>query len=508
MSTAPACGLTRAQIVDTFHQRIQAGQAPRLTFQEQEALALLLRDRLVAMAIQDSDTPNAIRALCEADKVLLERGFPRQHIQAELLPTYRRVLTTAIAQGQLPLTAQNSYPQMDTHADGSVNRVEGRHYALDFLAYPSLPEAADKPETEAAPPSPDQPEMGPASRQLLEEHQTIVPAPPEAATHPPIYPSTPSHSPPRPSEDTAVASPPPATDVQRYLEELLAAHRHQAQMLAWATQRIEALEQENAALRAAQDDAHHLPQLAAQLATARHKLHQIQALLVEEQTPLPQNGVSAVPPLSVPMSGVGSLIQDGAELGESGSPTLAPQPMEPSLSSSPAASPQGLRPAPAPKAAAGHKQKPAAQKKQTGRAVAPEPDQNRTSKARKKTAPRQAAKTPTKRTRRRTTAGQSPGSGASSAARTGGGALARAEQIFKGIQQWNRQHPEEAFAITASFLETKFNINRSAAQRFCETHRAAIKRMHDRLEVEPGRAKYFNRGKNIAAMVQFVGATG
>jgi hypothetical protein len=123
MSTATAGGLTRAQIVDTFYQRIQTGQAPLLTPQDHQALATLLRDRLVAMAIQDSDTPNAIRALCEAEKVMLEQGFPRQHIQAELLPTYIRVLTTAIAQGQLPLTAQNSYPQLDTHADGSVNRV-------------------------------------------------------------------------------------------------------------------------------------------------------------------------------------------------------------------------------------------------------------------------------------------------------------------------------------------------------------------------------------------------
>lgn len=104
--------------------------------------------------------------------------------------------------------------------------------------------------------------------------------------------------------------------------------------------------------------------------------------------------------------------------------------------------------------------------------------------------------------------GQSSASGAVVAARSEGGALARAERVFNGIQQWNRQHPEEAVAITASFLETKFNINRSAAQRFCETHRAAIQKMHDRLEVKPGRAKYFNRGKNIEAMVQFVGAKG
>jgi hypothetical protein len=169
MSTATACGLTRAQIVDTFYQRIQTGQAPLLTPQDHQALATLLRDRLVAMAIQDSDTPNAIRALCEAEKVMLEQGFPRQHIQAELLPTYIRVLTTAIAQGQLPLTAQNSYPQLDTHADGSVNRVDGRHYALDFLVYPSLPEVADKPDAEAVPSLPEPPEIDAASRQSVDE---------------------------------------------------------------------------------------------------------------------------------------------------------------------------------------------------------------------------------------------------------------------------------------------------------------------------------------------------
>jgi hypothetical protein len=506
MSTATACGLTRAQIVDTFYQRIQTGQAPLLTPQDHQALATLLRDRLVAMAIQDSDTPNAIRALCEAEKVMLEQGFPRQHIQAELLPTYIRVLTTAIAQGQLPLTAQNSYPQLDTHADGSVNRVDGRHYALDFLVYPSLPAVTDKLDTEAVP------------RYLISLKSICVPSAsddqgrsraPEALSTQPVPPS-----PQLSSEDTAVASSPSATDIQRYLEELLAAHRHQAQMLAWATQRIEALEQENAALRSAQSNAHPLPQLTAQLATARHKLYQIQALLAEEQTSLPQQDNLTEPPPSAPSDGAAPLVQTGAEPGQSASSILAAQPVASSLSSSPAVSPQGLSAAPPPQTAAGPK---SAAQEQTGRVVVTEPDKKGITKTRKRTAstraiptkssaPRQVSKTPTKRTRRRTTGQQSPGAG--SAARTEGGALARAERIFKGIQQWNRQHPEEAFAITASFLETKFNINRSAAQRFCETHQAAIQKMHNRLEVEPGRAKYFNRGKNIEAMVQFVDANG
>jgi hypothetical protein len=507
MSTATAGGLTRAQIVDTFYQRIQTGQAPLLTPQDHQALATLLRDRLVAMAIQDSDTPNAIRALCEAEKVMLEQGFPRQHIQAELLPTYIRVLTTAIAQGQLPLTAQNSYPQLDTHTDGSVNRVDGRHYALDFLVYPSLPAVADKPDAEAVPSLPEPPEIDAASRQSVEDQGRS--RAPEALSTQPVPPS-----PQLSSEDTAVASSPSATDIQRYLEELLAAHRHQAQMLAWATQRIEVLEQENAALRSAQSNAHPLPQLTAQLATARHKLYQIQALLAEEQTPLPQQDNLTGPPPSAPSDGAAPLIQTGAEPGQSASSILAAQPVASSLSSSPAVSPQGLSAAPPPQTAAGPK---SAAQEQTGRGVVTEPDKKGITKTRKRTAstratptkssaPRQVSKTPTKRTRRRTTGQQSPGAG--SAARTEGGALARAERIFKGIQQWNRQHPEEAFAITASFLETKFNINRSAAQRFCETHQAAIQKMHNRLEVEPGRAKYFNRGKNIEAMVQFVDANG
>jgi hypothetical protein len=507
MSTATACGLTRAQIVDTFYQRIQTGQAPLLTPQDHQALATLLRDRLVAMAIQDSDTPNAIRALCEAEKVMLEQGFPRQHIQSELLPTYIRVLTTAIAQGQLPLTAQNSYPQLDTHTDGSVNRVHGRHYALDFLVYPSLPAVADKPDAEAVPSLPEPPEIDAASRQSVEDQGRS--RAPEALSTQPVPPS-----PQLSSEDTAVASSPSATDIQRYLEELLAAHRHQAQMLAWATQRIEALEQENAALRSAQSNAHPLPQLTAQLATAHHKLYQIQALLAEEQTPLPQQDNLTGPPPSAPSDGAAPLIQTGAEPGQSASSILAAQPVASSLSSSPAVSPQGLSAAPPPQTAAGPK---SAAQEQTGRGVVTEPDKKGITKTRKRTAstratptkssaPRQVSKTPTKRTRRRTTGQQSPGAG--SAARTEGGALARAERIFKGIQQWNRQHPEEAFAITASFLETKFNINRSAAQHFCETHQAAIQKMHNRLEVEPGRAKYFNRGKNIEAMVQFVDAKG
>lgn len=559
---ASPCPLTRAQVIDVFRQRLRTGAQPLLTRAEQAALAAYLRDRLMAMAMQDSDTPNAIRALCEAEKVTLEAGFSRGQIQTYFLPEYTRVLEAAIATGQLPLTAQNSYPQLRSHADGSVSRVDRRHHAFDFLTYGSLVSKASTPDQPALPvadrsssvpqgaapeaeaPSPPPPEPArpvPKLTEVVEVPMAIAPAP-----APPLAPA------PSPLENSSVA--PPTPDIQHYLEELLAAHRHQAETLTWATQRLATLEAENTALKATQADASRIPVLEAQLAAAHRKLHQIQALFdavpgeptpevsstVAVPSPEPEDAPSptvppaaAIAPATVPPAGVASP-----------APTMAPPQSDPLVVEPTAVTPAA---SPAPKKTRRRSAAPGTQRRQAAQSTAAaianpaaEPAAKGAAKAATKAASKPAtkgAKTATKSTkstsptRGRSTQTAAPrtkttprGSRSAPAAavkspqgkaairtgtptgRKGGRALDRAARIFQGIEQWNRQHPEEAFAITASFLETKFNINRGAAQSFCEAQQSAIQKMHDRIGLEPGRAKYFNRGKNIDEMVQFVEA--
>jgi integrase len=135
MSLATQFDLARQEILDRYQGRIDRGERTKLTREERENLALLLVDRLVELNQQGRDDQGVIRELCEAEKGLLERGYPRGSINSVYLPTYTNALKGAIDEGRLKLTEQNSYPKPWTKRDGSESGVTQTHYALSYLTY-------------------------------------------------------------------------------------------------------------------------------------------------------------------------------------------------------------------------------------------------------------------------------------------------------------------------------------------------------------------------------------
>ena len=82
-----------------------------------------------------------------------------------------------------------------------------------------------------------------------------------------------------------------------------------------------------------------------------------------------------------------------------------------------------------------------------------------------------------------------------------GQAMKRAGDIFHRVQAWNRQHPDETFAINPGFLETVFRINRKAAKQFCEEFKTEIWEHHQEIGVE--HEVSHNRGKDVDALLAY-----
>src|SRR5579883_368453 len=135
MSLATQFDQTRAAIIERYRQRIALGDRTKLTRDERETLTVLLLDQLVGLNQRGEDTRDKLQALCEAEKALLEEGYPQGSINSVYLPAYTRVIKEAIAQGRLLLTEQNSHSKPWTKLDGSESGVTQTHYALDFLTY-------------------------------------------------------------------------------------------------------------------------------------------------------------------------------------------------------------------------------------------------------------------------------------------------------------------------------------------------------------------------------------
>ena len=135
MSLATQFDQTRAAIIERYHQRLEQGDRTKLTRDERETLTVLLLDQLIALNQRGEDTRDKLQSLCEAEKALLEEGYPQGSINSVYLPAYTRVIKAAIAQGRLRLTEQNSHAKPWTKLDGSETGLTQTHYALDFLTY-------------------------------------------------------------------------------------------------------------------------------------------------------------------------------------------------------------------------------------------------------------------------------------------------------------------------------------------------------------------------------------
>lgn len=86
--------------------------------------------------------------------------------------------------------------------------------------------------------------------------------------------------------------------------------------------------------------------------------------------------------------------------------------------------------------------------------------------------------------------------------RVDGGARARAVSIWKALQQWNLNHPDNTFAINAGLLETVFGIHRQAAHSFLKDFSEEIAEHHKAIGVFSPRSH--NRSKDFSPLKEFV----
>lgn len=130
MSNATRFDLSREEIIARYRQRIQTGDRTKLSKYELEQLALHFVERLKSL-----NSPDEIKALCEAEIQLLEEGYPQATIAGNQIPLYRRLLENAISTGTLPLTDENSHLVTWTKRNtGELGQTQ-EHFALYYLKY-------------------------------------------------------------------------------------------------------------------------------------------------------------------------------------------------------------------------------------------------------------------------------------------------------------------------------------------------------------------------------------
>lgn len=89
-------------------------------------------------------------------------------------------------------------------------------------------------------------------------------------------------------------------------------------------------------------------------------------------------------------------------------------------------------------------------------------------------------------------------------ARKGGGAAGRANSIFLAVQAWNRQHPDQTFAVTLSLLKDEFGVNFKAARSFLEERQNDIWELHQSSGVENPRSHNRQQGRDVEKLKTFV----
>ena len=85
-----------------------------------------------------------------------------------------------------------------------------------------------------------------------------------------------------------------------------------------------------------------------------------------------------------------------------------------------------------------------------------------------------------------------------------GGAIDRANHIFRAVQRWNQQYPDQTFALTLSLLKDEFGINFRAARSFLEARQGEIQALHQASGVDNPRSHNRQAGRAIGELKQFV----
>ncbi len=122
--------LTRDQIIKRFRDRITQDKRTKLYKLELEQLILYFVERL-----QPLKSAALIRALCEAEIALLEEGYPKSTLASDYIPKYRKAIESAIAEGKIPTSKNNSHRYIHTQRVTGLEQERFEHYALTYLKY-------------------------------------------------------------------------------------------------------------------------------------------------------------------------------------------------------------------------------------------------------------------------------------------------------------------------------------------------------------------------------------
>lgn len=129
----------RAEIIQSFRDRIQKGDRLRLTKAELE----IVIEGFIEVLQQTNDCKK-IEALCEAEIQLLEEGYPQPSV-AKYLTRYRKAITAAVESGVLELSEANSHWFIHQQRVTGIRESRLEHWALTYLKYsPEIYERIDK----------------------------------------------------------------------------------------------------------------------------------------------------------------------------------------------------------------------------------------------------------------------------------------------------------------------------------------------------------------------------
>ena len=122
--------LTREEIVDRFRERIGQGKRNKLGSNE---LGQLIQYFVAALG--KLDTQAQIKTLCASEIALLEEGYKQNTVAFDYLPKYRKAIETAISDGTLLTTPENSHRYLHTQRVRGIESERSEHYALTYLKY-------------------------------------------------------------------------------------------------------------------------------------------------------------------------------------------------------------------------------------------------------------------------------------------------------------------------------------------------------------------------------------
>jgi Telomere resolvase len=120
---------SRAEVIQTFRDRIRHGDHVRLTTDDFAVLIEGFVEGLHGAKIQEK-----IRVLCEAEIKLLEEGYSQASV-AKYLGRYRRAIKAAIEDGLLLMTRTTSHRYVHQQRVTGKQEERHEHWALTYLKY-------------------------------------------------------------------------------------------------------------------------------------------------------------------------------------------------------------------------------------------------------------------------------------------------------------------------------------------------------------------------------------